>query len=73
MVVKYEFFDYDGYKDKKWSENNIKTLIQWNCIAAYNIEVLDMSIIWYQSIISVYHIFRMTNSVIFKFLNRNNI
>lgn len=50
MVVKYEVFDYDGYKNKKWTESNIQTLIQWNCIAAYNIEVLEMSITWYQSI-----------------------
>ena len=50
MVVKYEVFDYDEYKNKKWTENNIKTLVQWNCIAAYNIEVLEMSITWYQSI-----------------------
>jgi hypothetical protein len=44
----YYFEDYKEYNDKKWTADNIKTLVQWNCIAAYNIEVLDMSISMYQ-------------------------
>lgn len=40
--------DYKEFNDKKWTTDNIKTLVQWNCIAAYNIEVLDMSISMYQ-------------------------
>jgi len=34
-----------------WNDNNIKTLITWNSIAAFNIEALEDSIILYQSII----------------------
>jgi hypothetical protein len=44
----YYYEDYKDYNDKKWTTDNIKTLVQWNCIAAYNIEVLDMSISMYQ-------------------------
>ena len=44
----YYYEDYKDYNDKKWTTDNIKTLVQWNCIAAYNIEVLDMSITMYQ-------------------------
>ena len=44
----YYFEDYNEYNEKKWTADNIKTLVQWNCIAAYNIEVLDMSISMYQ-------------------------
>ena len=44
----YYYVDYKDYNDKKWTTDNIKTLVQWNCIAAYNIEVLDMSITMYQ-------------------------
>lgn len=44
----YYYEDYKDYNDKKWTTDNIRTLVQWNCIAAYNIEVLDMSISMYQ-------------------------
>ena len=44
----YYYEEYKDYNDKKWTTDNIKTLVQWNCIAAYNIEVLDMSISMYQ-------------------------
>lgn len=44
----YYYEDYKDYNDKKWTTDNIRTLVQWNCIMTYNIEVLDMSISMYQ-------------------------